>query len=243
MQLWAMAMAASQIKQPQYSLESSVFFVGLPPETLERIQRRCSWRRYQPRELIIDYLDSSDEVFFVITGNARVTIHSIDGKAVSLRELGPGAMFGEYAAIDGAPRSASVYAQHSCLVASMPAATFRTLLETEPMVAKALIRHLVTEIRELTTRVFEFSTLAVRYRIQTEVLRLARLTPHEGKTASIVPAPTHAELANRISTHREAVTRELSRLSKIGIIEQRKRALLVRDIDRLAAIVHDAVGE
>ena len=236
-------MARSQITQAENSFAGIAIFGDLPSDALERIQRRCSWRRYQPGEPIIDYLETSDEVFFMAKGKARVTIHSIDGKAVTFRDIGPGAMFGEYAAIDGAPRSASVYAQHSCLVASMPAATFRTLLETEPMVAKALIRHLVTEIRELTTRVFEFSTLAVRYRIQTEVLRLARLTPHEGKTVSIVPAPTHAELANRISTHREAVTRELSRLSKIGIIEQRKRALLVRDIDRLAAIVHDAIGD
>jgi len=74
-------------------------------------------------------------------------------------------------------------------------------------------------------------------------LRLASLSSREGKTANIVPAPTHAEIASRTSTHREAVTRELNRLSKIGILEQRNRALLVRDIDRLSALVHDAIGE
>jgi len=243
MQPRAMAMAGSQIKQPQYSLESSAFFRGLPPDTLERIKRRCSWRRYEPRDLIIDYLDSSDDVFFIITGNARVTIRSVDGKAVSFRELGPGAVFGEYAAIDGGPRSASVEAQTSCLVASMPAATFQELLETEPKVAKMLLKYFVMEIRELTTRVYEFSTLAVRYRIQAEVLRLAGLTAREGKTANIVPAPTHAELASRTSTHREAVTRELNRLSKLGIIEQQNRVLLVKDVDRLSALVHDAIGD
>lgn len=236
-------MATSQIKQPQYSLKSSVFFRGLPPETLERIQRRCSWRRYQPRELIIDYLDTSDEVFFVMTGNARVTIRSIDGKAVSFRELGPGAMFGEYAAIDGGPRSASVEARTECLIASMPAAAFRGLLEKEPKVAKMLLEYFVMEIRELTRRVFEFSTLAVRYRIQAEVLRLAGLKAREGKSVNIVPAPTHAEIASRTSTHREAVTRELNRLSKLGIIEQQSRVLLVKDVDRLSALVHDAIGE
>ena len=236
-------MAVSHVKHPPYSLERAAIFRGLPRDTLERIQRRCKWRPYEPRELIIGYLDGSDDVFFIMTGSARVTIHSVDGKAVSFRELGPGAMFGEYAAIDGGPRSASVEARTSCLVASMPAAAFQELLETEPKLAKVLLKYFVMEIRELTARVYQFSTLAVRNRIQAEVLRLVSLSAHEGKTANIVPAPTHVEIASRTSTHREAVTRELNRLAKIGVIEQRSRVLLIRDVDRLAAIVHDAMGE
>ena len=236
-------MAGAEVKQPRYSLESSAFFRSLPQDTLKRIQRRCNWRRYEPRDLIIDYMDQSNDVFFILTGNARVTIRSADGKAVSFRELGPGSIFGEYAAIDGRPRSASVEARTSCLIASMHAATFLEVLETEPKVAMLLLKYFVTEIRELTTRVYEFSTLSVRYRIQAEILRHADLAAPDGKTASIVPAPTHAEIASRTSTHREAVTRELNRLAKLGIIEQRNRALFVKDVSRLKALVHDAIGE
>lgn len=235
-------MARSQIKQPQYSLESVAIFRGLSPHALQRIKGLCSCRRYEPREAIIDHLDSSDEVFFLLTGNARVTIRSAEGKAVSFRELGPGGMFGEYAAIDGRARSANVEAREGCLVVSMPGPAFRELLETEPKVAKFLLEHFVKEIRELTTRVYEFSTLAVRYRIQAELLRLARLSAPEGKIARIVPAPTHAEIASRTSTHREAVTRELNRLAKMGILEQRNRDLWITDVDRLAGLVHDTAG-
>lgn len=236
-------MAGSQIKQPQYSLESVSIFRGLSSSSMERIKRRCSCRRYEPRESIVGHLDTSDEVFFLLTGSARVTVRAADGKAVNFRELSPGGMFGEYAAIDGRPRSANVEARTSCLVVSMPADAFRELLEAEPKIAKILLEHFVREIRELTTRVFEFSTLAVRYRIQAEVLRLTQLSACKGAAARIVPAPTHAEIASRTSTHREAVTRELNRLAKIGILEQRNRELWITDVDRLAALVHDAAGD
>jgi CRP/FNR family transcriptional regulator, cyclic AMP receptor protein len=63
------------------------------------------------------------------------------------------------------------------------------------------------------------------------------------KTASIDPTPTHAEIASRTSTHREAVTRELNRLTKMGIIEQRSRVLWIKDLARLEALVRDAGGE
>jgi CRP/FNR family transcriptional regulator, cyclic AMP receptor protein len=236
-------MERPQIAEPRCTLSDVALFTGLLPEALERIQRRCRWRHYEPGEPIVDYLDVTDDVFFLTAGEARVTIYSVDGKVVSFRELGPGAMFGEYAAIDGGPRSAGVEARGSCQVASMPSAEFRNVLQTERKVAQALLEHFVRELRELTTRVFEFSTLAVRYRIQAEVLRLASLAPRQGKSARIVPAPTHAEIASRVSTHREAVTRELNRLSQMGVIERRSGTLIVGDFDRLAQMVHDAIGE
>ena len=236
-------MTGSPAKQPQHSLESVALFRDLPPQILSRIKSHCLCRCYGPEESIVGHLDTSDDVYFLLTGAARVTIRALDGKAVTFRELTAGGMFGEYAAIDGRPRSATVEARTDCLVASIPAVAFRELLETEPRVAKKLLEHFVLEIRELTTRVFEFSTLAVRYRIQAEVLRLAGAPTSQGKTASIDPAPTHAEIASRTSTHREAVTRELNRLTKMGILEQRSRVLWIKDLARLEALVQDAGGE
>jgi CRP-like cAMP-binding protein len=218
-------------------------FSALPPDALEAVQRECSWRRFEPGESILAYLDQSDDVCFVVEGEVSVTIYSVAGKAVSFRNLGSGSTFGEYAAIDGAPRSASVEARTSCVIASMPASAFRKLLETESVVAQALIRELVRNIRGLTKRVYEFSTLAVNNRIQGELLRLANLAPREGKAALIVQAPTHSEIASRVSTHREAVTRELNRLARLGIVGRQDKALVIRDVNRLAAMLHEMTGE
>jgi CRP-like cAMP-binding protein len=152
-------------------------------------------------------------------------------------------MFGEYAAIDGARRSATIEARTKCHVASMAGPTFRELLQQEPALMLALLRQFVSKIRTLTTRVYEFSALAVSNRIQAELLRLAKLVPQQGKSARINAAPTHSEIASRISTHREAVTRELNRLSRLGIIERKGSAMIVKDVQRLAEMVHEATGE
>jgi CRP/FNR family cyclic AMP-dependent transcriptional regulator len=237
------AMLRSHSGQAPQSLKEIAVLAGLPPETLARIQKHFAWRRYEPGEPIVDYLDTSNEVFFICAGEARASIYSVAGKAVIYCDLAPGEMFGELAAIDGAPRSMSIEARTSCVVASISAAAFWDILRSEPAVTDTLLRYFVTKIRQLTTRVYEFSALAVTNRIQAEVLRLARSAHRQGKTAHIIAAPTHAEIASRTSTHREAVTRELNRLSRIGIIERRGRALIVKDVDRLAAMVHEATGE
>jgi CRP-like cAMP-binding protein len=236
-------MARSQGTHTEHSLAGITILAGLSQKALERVQQRCAWRRYEPGEQIVDYLDSSDDVFLLISGEVRVTIYSLAGKVVSFRELGPGEVFGEYPAIDRGPRSAGVEARSSCLVATLPGPAFMDLLESEPVVAKAMLPQLITKIRALTTRVYEFSTLAVSNRIQAELLRLAGLAEKSGKCARIAPAPTHTEIASRVSTHREAVTRELARLSRMGLVERAGNALLITDLERLAAMVHDATGE
>ena len=236
-------MAQPQTKQQRHSLKGIAIFAGLSADAVEQIEQRCTWRRYAPGEPIVDYLGGSDDVFFIASGSVRVTIYSLAGKAVSFSDMGPGEVFGEYPALDSGPRSASVEAHTGCLVASMPAAAFRELLHSEPRVALALLPQLVMRIRALTTRVYEFSTLAVSNRIQAELLRLASLAPRAGKSARIAPAPRHADIASRVSTHREAVTRELNRLSRSGLIERAGGALVVNDVERLAEMVHDATGE
>ena len=115
-------MARSIVTKAQSSLAGVAILARLSQQALESVERRCAFRRYEPGESIVDYLDQTDEVFFIISGEVRVTIYSLAGKVVSFRELEPGEVFGEYPAIDRGPRSASVEARSSCLVATLPGA-------------------------------------------------------------------------------------------------------------------------
>ena len=105
-----------------------------------------------------------------------------------------------------------------------------------------VLKRLTNQIRALTERVFEFSALAVENRIQAEVLRLARDHMEGDNSALIKPAPTHAEIASRVSTHREAVTRALSDLARRGIVERRDGTLAVLDVEALSELVEHAIN-
>jgi hypothetical protein len=58
----------------------------------------------------------------------------------------------------------------------------------------------------------------------------------------VAPAPRHADIASRVSTHREAVTREMNVLARAGIIRQERDALHILDLPRLAQMVHEVLG-
>jgi CRP-like cAMP-binding protein len=100
-----------------------------------------------------------------------------------------------------------------------------------------MLLRLVSSVRELTERVFEFSTLGVQNRVHAELLRLARQAGVENNVARIAPAPRHAELASQVSTYREQVTRELSAMVRQGLLRRADGGLIVPDVARLERIV------
>jgi CRP/FNR family transcriptional regulator, cyclic AMP receptor protein len=220
------------------SLKQIGLLSGLSEEELAALAPRCRWKSVRGGELIIGHRDQSHDVLFLLTGLARVNVYSVSGRQVSFRDIRPGDVVGELSAIDGAPRSASVESLVPSTFMVMPQAVFHDVVQSHPSVLFAALRHLTRQVRLLTERVFEFSTLAVRNRVHAELIRLAR--EHGGDDGAVIrPAPTHSEMANRISTHREAVTRELSRLEDLGIIARQGRTLRVNDLARLKAMVED----
>lgn len=219
-------------------LSSIKEFQNLSKSGLEQVAQSCLWHRYEDGEEVIHFQDTSNSVFFVAQGEIRVTYHALSGHEVILCDLDAGEMFGELTAIDGESRSATVIAKKNALLASMTAADFKNILFASRQVAEAILQRLSAEVRRLTERVYDFSTLTVSNRIQAQLLRLARDHMTGPNTAVISPAPTHFDIANLVSTHREAVTREFSNLTKSNLIHRESHELQILDVARLTDMVN-----
>jgi CRP-like cAMP-binding protein len=225
------------------SLKRVAVLAELSESALERVAQSCTWRQYGGGEQIVGYQEPSTDVSFLLAGKTRVIIYSAEGKAVVFVDLVPPAMFGEIAAIDRKPRSASVEAVEPCTIASMTAAAFESLMMREPSVAVATLRQVAADVRRLSERVFEFSTMVVQNRIHAELLRLAGEARQGRAEVTLSPAPSLSDIANRISTHREAVSRELSRLTATGLLRRDHGDLVITDVGKLTEIVEQAKGE
>ncbi len=207
----------------------------LGTETLDVLAANCSLRDYGPGELVVGHNDTTFDVFFLLSGKLNMNLYSSEGQRVGFHEMNAGGMFGEISAVDGLPRSVSVEAATKCSVAMLPRQRFCNMIDTTPGFAMAVSRQLAAHVRRLTTRVFEFSTMAVRQRLRSELLRLAQ--PAAEDSAIIDPIPTHAELASRISTHREAVSREMAWLEGRGLLVKKTKSFVVPSISRVRALI------
>jgi CRP/FNR family transcriptional regulator, cyclic AMP receptor protein len=210
---------------------------GVSQERLAALAVQCSWRTVEPGQVIVARNSRDRDVHFVVSGRVRVTSFSAGGKQVTFRDQEAGEMFGDLAAIDGKPRSADVLALDSVLVASLTPDAFRQLVADEPLVRERVLQRLAGLVRLLSERVIDLSTLGVQNRIHAELLRQARATGATGKQARIDPAPKHADIASQVSTYREQVTRELSLLTKQGLLAKDGSALVLLDVPKLEEMV------
>lgn len=209
---------------------------NLSPAELEAVAVYCRWHRYAAGKVILRHQD--DSIFFIVQGMAQVIYYSREGHEVILYDLSSGDMFGELAAIDGHTRSATVIAKKDSVLASLPTQSFLDLAYSNKEVYLAVLKRLTGQVRHLIDRVYSLSTLKVSDRIRAELLRLATTHPAAPNQGVICPIPTHAEIASRLSTHREAVTRELNELARQKVIARTGRDLHILDITRLGKMVN-----
>ena len=220
-----------QVTEQQY--RACRIFSDASGDTIIKLISVAFPHKYSKNQTIYEQNDSSDDFHLLVSGKVRAKGVSPDGKEVTYGDITPGLLFGEFSAIDGVPRSSNIVAVEDVLALRMPASALIGAIETDGKVALNIIRHLLEKTRLQTDRIYEFSVLAVRERIQQELLRLA---DYNGGDTGLreISIPTHQELANRLSTHREAVTRELRLMDTKGLIDSNRNQIIIHDVARLA---------
>lgn len=226
--------AHAPVVRSSLALRRITLFDGLSDAVLDRIAARCHWRQVEARTPLFTRDSDGGEVFFLVAGRARITTYSAGGRQVTFHDCEAGEHFGDLSALDGQPRSADVETLESSLVASLSAPAFEALLREEPLLACRMLHHLAGQVRRLTERVIELSTVGVQGRLHAELLRLAHAAGVQGNQALVDPAPSHAALASKISTGREQVTRELNALVRRGLL--RKQGLHAWALDDVAGL-------
>jgi len=121
-------------------------FASLAEAAVKRLDTQCVWRRARAGERILDYKDEGCDLYFVVQGQVRVLIQPSSGRDSILRDIRAGEFFGELAAIDGRPRSATIVAITDSIVAKMTPSVFRHVVHEHPDVCDRLLVLLASQI-------------------------------------------------------------------------------------------------
>ena len=135
--------------------------------------------------------------------------------------------------------TSSVIASERCKLAFMKGYDFRELSKNSHISSK-LLSDMAEMLKKSTLRITDLSLLDAPHRVCAEIYRLAEESGVNNGRAVIYPMPTHAEIANRIGTTRETVTRILSDLQKKDVFLKEGDMLIISDINILKSMI-DAV--
>ncbi|KQQ86655.1 Crp/Fnr family transcriptional regulator [Aureimonas sp. Leaf324] len=214
-------------------LRALPMFYRVSDATIRELNRHARWIDVREGSTIVLPGDLLDKVFFVTRGEFWFFAYTIDGKVVSLREAGVGSLIGEAALVGGFTANFAVEASVDCAIAVIKPAAILDLMAQDRELALSILRSTVDREQILMEQVVELTTLDVSQRIRSELMRLSRKHARHDGSASIHPIPTHSDIARRIGTYREAVSRAMSHLQYAGIIVREDDRLLVPDIAKL----------
>lgn len=209
-------------------LEQVPLFAGLNAGDLDAIERQAGRKRYRRNTIIIEHGDDANALYLLVQGRVKVYIVGDDGKEAVLGEKGPGSYVGELALLAGGKRSASVetLADSDFLVLTRQA--FDQIIVDHPAIALQLLRDLAGRLCELSEDVSDFALLDVYGRI-AKLLQNSAVEEGRVMTGRL----THQDIADRVGSSREMVSKILKDLRLGGYIEiEKKRIVLLQPLPK-----------
>jgi CRP/FNR family transcriptional regulator, cyclic AMP receptor protein len=193
-------------------LKSNELFKDLTEDDLTSIAGLTQKRVVPKNTLVISEGDIYSSMYFIKNGKVNVTIGNEDGKEMILTTLLAGDHFGELSLIDDEPRSANVIAVEKCEFIILHRADFFQLLKQHSTIAVGVIKYLCQRVRFITNIAQGLALLDVYGRLSKLLYSLAE--PNENGQLQINIPLTHKDIAARVGSSREMISRVISELEK-----------------------------
>lgn len=210
-------------------------------------------RVFPDGEPIMRQGDREGVVYMLAEGTVKVSVVRPDGTESLLALRGSGEALGEFSALSGLPRTATVTPTGGdCLTRALTSAHFRLLVGRMDL-HRALWEHVVKRQSEGESQRAEIVALPSGRRLAATLLRLTSVlgthVPGTGSAGSggdgevrhgavLRVGLSQKELGDWIGMSRASVAAEFGRLRSMGIIRTGRRYVSIRDLDRLREVAH-----
>jgi CRP-like cAMP-binding protein len=207
-------------------------FKHLKDAQLREIAARCKTARYKKGDVIFHKTDLSTDLYIVNAGKLKAVLADDEGGEMVLARFEKGAFFGELSLLDDKGRSATIMAETDSELSVLKKDVFLEMVFKDPLIAVELMTTLVERLRKADEMIESLAFLEVGERLVHALLDAAASDSVSTTGFRKAGKLTHKELAARIGSSREAVSKCLKVLLGKGI---------VKESDGNIMIVHNAL--
>ncbi len=219
-------------------LSRCALFSGLEKADLAVLARIAIARNYKKGGMIMLEGERATGFYVVASGKVKVFKVSPEGKEQILNIAGPGETFAEAAVFSGTDYPASASALSQAAVLYFPRVGFERLIKKHPHLALNMIGRMSILLRTLNQLVEELSLKEVSARVAKYLLDRA-VESGEGSGQQRLEVKLEIskhQLAARLGTISETLSRTLTRLKTAGIIQVHRNSVVILDKERLSSV-------
>lgn len=208
----------------------------LPGAELDQLGAAMRHRRFGRGELVATAGEPVEELVVVARGRLQSVHTTAGGRGQVVRTAGPGEFLGEMALFAPALHEGDLVAVEDTDVCLVPRAAVQAILRRHPDVALRLVEALAQRLADAEQTIADLGLRDVGQRLAAELLRLSlEQGAPAGDGAVRVRLPVSwVNLASRLGTTPESLSRRLRALAEQGIIRQEgRRTVVIQDPQRL----------
>jgi CRP/FNR family transcriptional regulator, cyclic AMP receptor protein len=197
---------------------------ALESPALRELAARGRMQQYRKDVVMLQEGDHGDTLYIVLAGRVKVFATGADDREIVFDIHGPGEYVGEMA-LDGGPRSASVMTLEPTTCSVVTRVTLKDHIAKHPEFAFELLAKVIRRARRATESARDLALLDVYGRVR----RLFDSIAVERDGTRLIPEKlTHQEIADRVGSSREMISRLLKDLSEGGYISVSEKLITLR---------------
>ncbi len=220
----------------QALLRKVEFFSGLSDSVLAELSRAFEVVRVPKGKLLFVEGARAEYLWAVAEGRVKLFKVSPSGREQTVIIVEPGETFAEIAALKGQSYPVFAKSLEDSLLLRAPGHRIEEIVRQNPAVALSMMGAMAEKLKHLTSLVEDLSLRDVPARLCRYILEASR-----GKEI-LVLAVSKAELARYLGTTPETLSRSLSRLSKLGVVEVRGSMIRILSRSRLEEMAESEVS-
>lgn len=209
---------------------------SLGPEGMRILEQAAQKQRFEPGEIVFRPSAHPRSVFLLMEGAVRIYRLSDKGAEATFGYVKPGEIFGELTVVTELARESYAEAAAPSVVWRLPIPLFREMLGSRPGVAHQVSQQLGARLKSIERRVEGLVFHDARIRL---ALILQELAEHfglqKGTAIEIDGDFTQAELATLVGCTRQTLNQVLHELEAQGLVEMRRRRVILPDPEKLRA--------
>jgi len=215
-------------------LKQVPLFAGLADEDIRGLMALAKRRTFRSGEVIFHREDPGQVLYVIKEGKVKISLISPDGQEISLVVFGKGECFGEFAILDGLPRSADAVALEKVECYTLQRSDFHDAIMKNPKIAIQIIEVLTRRLRSTDQMVEDLIFLDVYGRVAKKLLELA--DTHGTKVddgTRIDVRLTQQEIASMVGASRESVNKVMGYFTDKNFISTDKYKITLHRISEL----------
>ncbi len=219
-------------------LKRCELFEQLDGAQIARLETQSQVRIFDRKSLVYLPDDESDSVLLLVSGRVRIYHITTEGKEALLAFIDPGELFGELSIIGQAEREEFAETMEKSQIVKIPGQVIRDLMAENPDVTLGVTKLIGLRRQRFERRLKSLMFQPNRDRLVFLLLELAeRYAVLHPDGIALRIRLSHQEMANIIGSTRETVTVVLGDLQQEGLLEVKRRQVILKNMERLASSI------